>query len=84
MLKVILGAPMLLVLKFKLKAMQKVLAMAEEQHKDAADLNCCLACVTSESGCTGAADCRLNKFKDNVALARTEIAEIEFRMKRLA
>lgn len=83
MFKVILSAPMLFVLKLKLRAMKKVLAMAEEQRRDAADLGGCIRCITSETGCTGDPECRLDKFRRNEALARTEVAHIEFRIEQL-
>lgn len=82
MFKVILAAPMLLSLKLKLRAMKKVLAMAEEQSRDAAELGC-IHCITSETGCTGHDRCRLDKFKHNEALVRTEIAHIEHRIEQL-
>lgn len=83
MFKVILSAPMLFVLKLKLRAMKKVLAMAEEQSRDAAEIGGCIRCITSETGCTNDPGCRMRKFKSNEALARTEIAHIEHRMRQL-
>lgn len=82
MFKFVLGLPMRLVLGFKLKGMRKVLEMAEEQQRDAALLGC-IRCITSESGCTGDKQCGLDKFNNNVALARTEVAELEHRIRAL-
>ncbi len=82
MFRVILSAPMLFILKLKLRGVKRVLAMTEEQLKDAAELGC-IRCITSETGCTGEARCRLNVFRNNEALVRTEIAQIEFRIREL-